>query len=137
LFMPVSSLLHLSEQTLERAQGAPGRTPRFRRVPIVRMLRSGASRFGNKEGAWTSPRPSLAPPECSAKNAILPSRIPSPSDLRSGRLAQVRHGHFDAAALVRHAGELQSHLAVCQGAGKGQVVDVAEVPNAEHLVGDL
>ena len=50
---------------------------------------------------------------------------------------KARHSRLDPASLVRHLGKRQAHLHPGQRAHQRQVVEVADVSDAKHLVGDL
>ena len=54
-----------------------------------------------------------------------------------GGVAQVGEGGLHAAGLVRHLGEAEGHLDAAQRAHQHQVVEVAEMADAEDLAGDL
>src|SRR5512146_1848917 len=60
--------------------------------------------------------------------------------LRAGRrpvMAKIFHCRSNAAALVRHAGQSESHLDAAQGSAEHEIVEVAEMADAEHLVRDF
>src|SRR5262245_56554068 len=56
--------------------------------------------------------------------------------LRSER-SQRRHRCGNAAFLMRNAGELEAHLDSGERAEEGEVVEIAEMADAKHLVGEL
>ena len=47
---------------------------------------------------------------------------------------EVIHRRLDASALVRHAGQRQAHLDAAERAGQHEVVEIAQVADAEDLV---
>ena len=55
-------------------------------------------------------------------------------DLGAG---EISHCGIDAAFFVRHAGEFQAHFDAGQSAHQCQVVEITEMADAEHLVGDF
>jgi hypothetical protein len=44
-------------------------------------------------------------------------------------------GREHSALLVRHAGELESHLDAGERAGEREVVEIAKMPDAKYLAG--
>src|SRR5882672_5210545 len=49
---------------------------------------------------------------------------------------EMLEGREHAALLVRHAGELESHLDAGERAGEREVVEIAEMPDAKYLAGE-
>src|SRR5438094_9401374 len=56
------------------------------------------------------------------------------SSLSISFMCQVVEGGGDAAFLMRHAGQLESHLDAAQSTGEHEIVEVAEVTDAEDLI---
>src|SRR5882672_9718133 len=52
---------------------------------------------------------------------------------RACALGEMLEGCEHAALLVRHSGELETHLHAGEGAGESEVVEIAEVPDAKHF----
>ena len=50
---------------------------------------------------------------------------------------EISHGGLHARARELHAGEFQAHFTARQGRDQGQVVAIAQMPNAEHAAFDL
>src|SRR3970282_185491 len=53
------------------------------------------------------------------------------------RRCQIIESSLHATAPVRRAGELEAHLDACQSAAKHEIVEIAQVADAENAAGEL
>src|SRR5688572_24468788 len=52
-------------------------------------------------------------------------------------LGKIRHGRLHAVFLHRNAGQRKAHFDPCEAAEQGEIVEVAQVADAEYLAGEL
>src|SRR5947207_2339516 len=68
---------------------------------------------------------------------LTPERLGDLAGRRLGALRQIIHRGLQPGLLHRDAGELQAHFHTGQGARQREIVEVAEVADAEHLAAEL